>query len=283
MKTDLTKGVGYEKYLKRKIHRLEVANNRVRCINLLLTVAVGILLLILSKQTIQIQLQKNEIKSLNADVINYTATISDLEEKNSEVVDIMSRLAVTANTINEELNTLKEQYNTAAARLKELEEREELYDKYDYALFYEGERTDVTYQRIKNVKEYCKDEGLSDDAVGFVMSLVATESHGDASAENENSTAAGLGQLLYDTAKYIYEEEMGNGEGTYKYDLALNPDTNLEMVTAYVSYLTENYGDNPIKVLNAYRGESSPGYINSIEVKLKQSDLSLYTMNLKND
>lgn len=278
----LTKGTnGYEKYLKRKIKRLQVANNRVRCINFLLTIAVGVLVLILSKQSIQIGLQKAEIKNLKADVVAKADTISDLDEKNTEVVSILTKLAVAANDINEELNTLKEKYNTNAERLKELEEREELYDKYDYALFYDGERTDVTYQRIKNVKEYCKDEGLSDDAVGFVMSLVSTESHGDAKAENSESTAAGLGQMLYETAKYIYEEEMGNGEGSYSYDLALNPDTNLQMVTSYVSYLTRQYGDNPIKVLNAYRGEDSAGYTKAIEAKLQKSDLSLYTMNLK--
>lgn len=280
-------GLTYEHFLKIKIRKLQKANQKSKRINVALSTLSIILFGLLIVSNVKIGVLRSTIADLNSSIGKYSAIIgqknveiSKLVAENSEIVDTMQRLSNTAISINNDLNDLKNEYNTNMEKLSEFEERAELYDKYDYALYYNGERTDITYQRIKNVEEYAKEEGLSDDAVGLVLALGTTESHGDAKAENKSSTAAGWGQLLYPTAKFVYEDYLKNGAGTYDYTMALDPDLNIKMTTSYVGYLTDYYDGDAKKVVTSYRGRSDSGYIKAVEEKLNKSGLSLYTISL---
>lgn len=278
----------YERYLKLKITKLERKNKMSKYINFGMAILCCVLAFLLTKSGITIGAKNFEIAGLKNDIVGYAAAVNErdkeinkLSSNNKIMLDNMQKLASTAQNINDELNTLKTEYNTNMKRLADFEERSELYDKYDYALYYNGKRTDITYQRIKNVEEYAKESGMTEDAAALVLSLASTESHGQASAESSTTTAAGLGQLLYTTAKFIYEDEMNNGKGTYNYSLALNPDLNLKMTTSYVGYLADYYNGDPNQVVSAYRGTSSDtGYIKAIERKLNNSGLSLSTLKL---
>ena len=280
--------MSYERYLKLKISKLEKQNKRSKYINLGMVVLCGVLALLLAKSGITIGMKNLEIAQLNKQVNDYVVAINERDNEidtmsanNKNMLDNMQKLAATAQTINAELNSLKTEYNTNMKRLADFEERSELYDKYDYALYYNGERTDITYQRIKNVEEYAKDSGMTEDGAALVLSLASTESHGQATAENSKTTAAGLGQLLYATAKFVYEDEMKNGKGTYNHSLALDPDLNLQMTTSYVGYLADYYNGDPKQVVTAYRGTSADtGYVKAVETKLNNSGLSLSTLKL---
>jgi len=271
--------------MRKRIQTLEAAVLRTRIFNFILLFGIGVAAFLAVSSLATVKVQSSTIASLTSEVATkdqeYKELKSTKDAKISELTDTMKKLSFAAVDMNSELNTLKEEYNTKMKRLQELEERAELYDKYDYVLFDNGTRTDITYQRIKDVQKYCTDVGLSEDAVAFALSLVATESHGIEKAENSESTAAGFGQLLYNTAKYVYEEEMGNGSGSYYYALALDGDKNLEMTVNYISYLAKQYNGNPRNIINAYRGTSGDTwYVNKVEQKLKESDLTLASLKL---
>jgi hypothetical protein len=278
---------GHEAYMRKRIESLEAAVLKTRIINLVLLIGLGVVAFFAVGSFTTVKVQSAMITSLNSTIDTkdqeYKDLEGELEASNttiSEMTDNMKKLAFTAVNINSELNTLKTDYNDKVKKLEQLEEREELFDQYEYVLFDDyGNRTDVTYQRIKNVQEYADEQGLSDDAVKLIFALVDTESEGDAKVKNSDSTATGLGQLLIDTARYVYEEEMGNGAGTYTHNMALDPDTNLQMVTSYIGYLAKQYKD-PTQVLYAYRGTSEDYYyVDKVNKKLGD-DLTLASLKL---
>jgi len=216
----------------------------------------------------------------------------DLIEKTTEIKEDYA-YAQTLVTTNSKLNTklgnliagiveldkenvqLVESNNAYYNELKELRERKELYDKYDYVLEYNNERTDITYDQLKTGIQICEQSGV-DPALLFAF--IMTESHGDETAKNENSTAKGYGQLLNGTATYVYEVVMSNGEGTYNTSMALNGDTNIEMTANYLAYLKENCS-SVNEIITAYSGEDNQEYKNEINKWLAKADISIADLN----
>jgi hypothetical protein len=167
--------------------------------------------------------------------------------------------------------------STQQEELDELREREELYDKYDYAIIRtDGSRTDIDYTDIMTLEELAKQEGLGEDAVSLVLAISVNESKGFADVKNPNSSAAGLCGLLSSTAKYSYEVLLDNGKGTYKSSYVYDSLTNLEMALYYIAYLKENTNSN-YELLVAYRGMDDPHYMAVIQ---KYTGKSIYALDI---
>lgn len=82
----------------------------------------------------------------------------------------------------------------------------------------------------------------------FLMALIKVESHFQKDATSQRG-AVGLMQLMPDTAL-----EMARKEGNISFkrqDLA-DPDVNLRLGTHYLSFLREEFGEDPVSILAAY-------------------------------
>ena len=143
---------------------------------------------LLSKTT-EIQEEYNYAQSLisvndelNSKIENLTAGIVELDKENISLVE-------SNNTYYKEFSTLRE--------------RAELYEEYEYALMYNGERTDITYDQLKTGITICEESGVDPH---LLFAFIMAESRGVETAKNANSTATGYGQLLNGTAKFVYED-----------------------------------------------------------------------------
>ena len=158
-------------------------------------------------------------------------------------------------------------------------QREELYDLYEYALYYNGQKTDLTYYQIQSLQEYCDDKGYSSDMVDLVLAVAMKESHCNEDAMNE-SGATGYCQLLGSTARMVYTKLQDNEE-PYTHDVALDGEKNLQLAADYLQYLYEYHGNDPIKMIDSYRGTHVTSYINTIDGYLKKNGLSIYNLDLE--
>ena len=243
--------------------RLKVTNNSLRkkvgslskLLGLNAIIAVGAVLgLIVIAGMYGTQVYKNH--ELEKTVASQKATI-ETQSKDLLVAAIqinqLSEVAGELDKSNSELVTALKKDET---ELKELRERKELYEKYEYAFVREdGSRTDISFDDVKTLEELAKEEGLGEDTVALVLAISRNESQGYADVKNPNSSAAGLCGLLNSTAKYSYETLLANGKGSYKSEYVYDSLTNLKMALAYVAYLKENTDSN-YELLVAYRGDN---------------------------
>lgn len=200
-------------------------------------------------------------------------TVTVLQETVNSQNESIAKLSKISTDLYSENAKLVDQLD----ELDDLKEREELYDKYEYALVCNdnGQRTDVDYNDIKALQDLAEEEGLGEDAVGLVLAISVNESRGQANVKNPNSSAAGLTGLLKSTAKYSWEELLGNGKGTYKSEYVYNSEDNLKMSLAYIAYLKENTNSN-YALLVAYRGDDNDiAWFRKIERNMGKSIESL--------
>ena len=208
--------------------------------------------------------KESKDKSKTVELLQYT--VGNQQESISE----LSKISTELYSENAELVGQLEELET-------LKEREELYDKYEYALVSKdnGERTDIDYDDIMALQVLADEEGLGDDAVGLVLAISVNESRGQANVKNPSSSAAGLTGLLKSTAKYSWEELLGNGEGTYQPEYVYDSENNLKMSMAYIAYLKENTNSN-YALLVAYRGDDNDtSWFRKIEKNMGKSIDSL--------
>ena len=109
--------------------------------------------------------------------------------------------------------------------LETFTERAELYDKYEETIYFNNERTDITYDQLKTGIDIMQQNNI-DPALLFA--IIMTESHGIETAKNPTSTATGYGQILESTGKSVYEKYMGNGKGTFETSMLLDGDQMLK-------------------------------------------------------
>lgn len=209
----------------------------------------------------------NIYNELSTNYESLKSNYSILETDYNSLLSVNSEL----DTQNKELATANDEYYD---QLQDYKAREELYNKYEYAIYNDsGERTDISYDQLKTAEELMKAEGFNDAKLLFAM--IMTESGGDAEAQNPSSSAKGYGQLINGTAKVCYEDFLGNGSGTYSSDMALNGDTNIEMMVAYLAYLKDTNNGNVDSMINDYRGLNSSGYKSKINSYLTQVGTSI--------
>lgn len=200
-------------------------------------------------------------------VNNYTTVSNENEQLNSQLNNILVGIIELDNQ-NINLITTNKQYKDELTKLRE---RAELYDKYEYAIEYDGERTDITYDQLKTGIDICKENNIDPN---LLFSIIMTESHGIETAKNSESTATGYGQVLQGTAKYVYENLLENGDGTFKSSMLKDGETNIEITATYIAYLRDN--TSTVKELIAgYRGENNEEYYNTIVAKLENAGTSV--------
>lgn len=207
---------------------------------------------------------QSDYKKLNSRVKKCENTISKL----NEVVNELDKQAKNLVKLNEE-------YYEA---IQTFEQREELFDKYEYAIIRsdEGTRTDITYGHLIDLEEIAKEKKIDTD---LILSIVMVESDGNEKETSNESTARGFGQFLIGTGEFTYENLMK--AGSYDHSYALNGKTNLTMMVYYIDWLRKIHDGNIYKMIKNYRGEDGAileDYISRINKYLSLKGKSVYSL-----
>lgn len=245
-----------------KLRRLLVLNT---IVTVLCVIGMIIFIGLYTKQVVKTDILEAKIEDQSGKIDDQQSEISELNMKVADQQIDYTKLSKVASKLDNENSKLVATLSIQQQELDELKERQELYDKYEYALVrQDGSRTDIDYEDILTLEELAKEEGLGEDAVSLVLAISVNESRGYADVKNPNSTAAGLCGLLNSTAKYSWEVLMDNGKGSYKSAYVYDPLNNLEMALEYVAYLKE-HTDSNYELLVAYRGKEDSAYIAAIK------------------
>lgn len=222
-----------------------------------------------------------EIAELTSENEELMAQISSYSDTYDETVSILANVSEIAYELDEENNQLVSQSNELQDQIDQFAEREELFDKYEWAILRSDDsRTDITYDRLTSLEELADERNLSEDTTNLVLALTMAESQGTEDAANSESTARGFGQLLQGTAKFVYEDLMENGKGSYNHDMAFDGDTNFDMMVYYLDYLGVKYSDNIDLVLKEYRGGIDDGHSKKLNKYLTKAGTNLHSIEL---
>lgn len=134
----------------------------------------------------------------------------------------------------------------------------------------------ATLDKIEKLR-YVVDEGISTDLIlfmdeqcrewnlnpQFVWCIVELESKFDPNADNlAGSSARGLGQIIKGTGKYLWEDILGNPEGSYYHDMAYDPYINIQLICAHLGSSFNN-GSLLEGAVKAYSGGTA-GYMEKL-------------------
>lgn len=163
-----------------------------------------------------------------------------------------------------------------AVEFEYVEPTPSLMEKYSYALYDTGGRkNDIDENLLQVLEESCNQWGVNPH---LMLGVIMTESEGHANAKNSRSTATGLCQILRGTGKYIYEDLMGNGRGTYNHSMAYDPATNIRMGCAYMGTLIRQRG-SVYRAIQTYRGKTNvSGYVGKINRYMGNVGLSVNSL-----
>lgn len=213
---------------------------------------------------------------------SYKQSINSLEEtiysKESSIDNLNYNIDQLASTID----VLEDEKVQIAEKLSVFEQREELYNKYEYIIEVGNKRTDITYEQLAHGEELMKDRGLNPH---LLFGVVYLESRGNEKATNSRSTARGYCQFLGSTAKSVYERMLN--KGTYNHDLAFDGYINLELGAEYLSYLMKTQNGSIMTSLLLYNGaELGERYYHIIDnmlVKYNKPSLAQIEREYKNN
>lgn len=247
--------------LKRKYVNTKKENQKLRAISLVLgfSLVLTILLLVLvsisyikNNNAHELRELKSKYNSLVEDYNEITLENAAYKETNAAYEETIRNMNGLIIDMQEQDKKLVETNKEYLSQLSVLQQREELYDKYDYAIkrIDDGTRTDITYEQLINLEEEAEKRGIDTD---LVLSIVMVESDGVETAKSSQSTATGYGQFIYDTGKFVYEDLLH--QGTYNSTVALNGNTNLTMMTAYLEHLADIWNNDIYMIMKNYRGK----------------------------
>ena len=213
---------------------------------------------------------------------NYDTLLLDycqLRESAGTMAKSLNSMKAVVDELDEDNAKLMEDNKELSTKLAKFEERAELYDKYEYAVYDKaGNRTDLTYDQIKTGEELMIEQGIDPD---LLFGTIMVESGGDENATNGQSTARGFGQFLAGSGKYVYEDIMGNGKGTYTHDMAFNGYTNISMIASYYGYLRNDRHYSAYQAIKRYRGLEPTAYIRAIDSYICKSGDSIAKISAK--
>ena len=215
----------------------------------------------------------NEIKAIQS---NY----SYLEERLDSFVNTINELTSISETLDQQNKSLVESNQQYHEELAEFKQREELYNKYEYALYDGKKRTDITYDQLLTLEDLLEESTVNDE--DLILSIVMTESKGVEKARNSSSTAKGYGQFLDGTSKFVYTRLMDKPVSSWNPNIALNGEMNLEMMVHYIDYLYEVNNGNLYEIIRDYRGKQDiSGYVAKIDSYLLNVDKSVEQISLE--
>lgn len=225
---------------------------------------------------------------LSARVMNLTDELNTVKEQNkwlhqenaeiNEAYSLMyhsySDLAEVAGELDSENQEVLSTYKEQSEELQKFQEREELYDKYEYALFRDEDntRTDINYDDIKSLETLAEEREMGEDAIDLILNIVKIESDGYADAQNSKSSAAGLAGIIKSTAKNMYDNELGSPNGPYQHiPMAYDSELNLKMGLCLIDVLAEDNNRNVSKTILGYRGTDDTAYTRKLSELIKNN------------
>lgn len=167
----------------------------------------------------------------------------------------------------EERQNIAKQYESEISELKD-----------EIAFMQRTPTADLAVLRKVEQYQYVLDNGISSDLVLYtdeqckkwdinphlIWAIVETESRYNPNVDNaEGSTARGLGQIVIDTARNMYENVLGHGAGSYSHQMAYDPFVNIQMMCALLGTGLQN-GNTLEYAINRYSGGVS-GYLEHIQ------------------
>lgn len=209
---------------------------------------------------------KQEIAELTIEHEQVLAEVSEnyetiIDTKNSEICEknqTIISLGRTIDHLGEVINDVDDQITEVANINKEyvdeltmLRNRSELYDKYEYAIIDNGERTELTYAEIELGEQLMHEKGIDPN---LMFGTIMVESRANPKAVNASSGATGYGQFLNSTARWVWTDLMGNKN--YYSDLRKNGEVNIQMMAEYYDYLY-SVNNNTFKVVKCYSGNKT--------------------------
>lgn len=205
--------------------------------------------------------------------------IASVEEERNTALGLLQEVSGIAVDLDVQVTELADQINEQNELIASYEEREELFDKYEYAIIRtDGTRTDIKYSELNTLISLVEEKELGDSVIDLVLSLSMTESQGTEKAANPESTARGYGQILAGTGKMVYEKFMGNGSGSYNHDYAFNGEINLQMMVYYLEWLGKKYSNNMTLVMNEYRGDLDQAYNQKVNRYLSKAGTDIMSI-----
>ena len=221
--------------------------------------------------TVNSQNYKDSISKITADRDFYKENGLMLAESLSGMIDVCTELDIDRDYLiacNEE----------KTIELEEFYEREELYDKYEYAIIWNNERTDLDYDQLRYLEDIVQDSSIPEP--DLVLAFIMTESHADHMAINSSSNARGYGKFLNSTAKSLWEKQLGNDPDDWEPELAFDPYLNIQLMVEYIDYLYRRRG-SVRGIIDGYTGGASDGYIACIDAYLRRAGSSLEELERK--
>lgn len=218
--------------------------------------------------------KKNEsqIKDLSRNYINIQDEFARLNDHAIKSDQNLTNLYTICKDLDESNQKLSEQSEELYSELNRYKHREELYNKYEYALYDEGgNRTDITYEQLDTLEDKLKDSKIQD--ADLILSWIMVESNGKEKIKNSSSTARGYGQFLSSTSKFVYTELLG--ESNWTPEVACDGATNMKMMVEYVDYLLDHNKGNLYKTITNYRGLHDGPYVAKLNKWLRKSGKSL--------
>ena len=147
----------------------------------------------------------------------------------------------------------------------------QLSQKYWYVLRDMTESSGFGITEIKYLDDICKEKNLNPHIMWCIYDI---ESGYNAGLDNyTGSSGRGLGQLLSDTAQYLYEDVLCLG--TYTHDMAYDPRTNMLLTVSLVDFYIEEGLEYTIQ---KYSGDSSGVYWNKFQETAKDHNVDVTTV-----
>ena len=199
--------------------------------------------------TQQLQEKENIISEKEIEIYQLNLNINALHNVIADLDEQLEHVSKVNESYVDELNTFRE--------------REELYDKYEYALVSNEKRTELTYEEVKYGEELMLANNLNPH---LMFGSIMVESNANRTAVNTRSGAAGYGQFLDSTARWLWVDVLGNE--TYDSNIRKDGKTNILMMATYYNYLYPVTNWNTFKVIKRYSGnttnEGTASYIRKI-------------------
>lgn len=201
----------------------------------------------------------------------------DIKEENKNLENKISDIIRDCVAIDYENCQLIAANDNYYEQLMSLQEREELFDKYEYAILYNGERTDIQYDQLKTGIDIMAENDIDPN---ILFAIIMTESQGQENAQNATSTASGYGQILASTGKSVYEKYMDNEPGSFDREMLLDGETNITIAANYLAQLIDT-SSSLAEALYQYRGIQDTAWINKVDSYLAKGGTSLREIDKK--
>lgn len=253
-----------------------------------ITTLIAIILVIAASVTVFI-INQNKINDLKFNVAELetanetlNADMLELSDQYNQIAEILTEVSEVSVELDDEVKKLTSDKATLLDELEKYTMRDELLNKYEYALYREenNTRTDIDFEHIARLQEICKDKGMNDETVDLILAIAMKESKGTAEAKNPKSTATGLGQFLNSTGKFVYTTLMNGNKDDYA-TAVRDPETNLMMMAEYIDYLSTTEGNKVSNIMMVYSGGDS-GYCKGLNHYLKKNNLDATNMYVRN-